>query len=165
MKINTLSLKNVNISLINIDERNMRNQNCSLYISKIRYKNIKNMHIKLLIQSNDSGQIIGYILSYNYNKIDGHIRIDIELDTMYTNFLNDAISLFCNYLYTCFPIRKIYYEIFAEINNKTTLQLKKIGFQKEACLKEDTFFNNSYCDKYIFSLDSNMFFEVMENGK
>lgn len=62
-------------------------------------------------------------------------------------------------------IRKIYFEICTELDNKLIAQLKKVGFKKEACLVEDTFYNNMYCDKYIFSLDINVFFEVLENGK
>lgn len=161
----TLSLKSVNISLINIDERNIPSQNYFSYISRIRFKNIRNIHIKLLVQANNCGQIIGYICSYNYNKTDGHIRIDAELDSKYTDYFNEALFLFCNYLYACFPIRKIYFEICTELDNKLIAQLKKVGFKKEACLVEDTFYNNMYCDKYIFSLDINVFFEVLENGK
>lgn len=154
-----LSLKGENISLLNVEERNIKNRNYSLYLSRIKFKNIHNIHIKLLIKSNNTGQIIGYILSYNYNKVDGHVRIDGDIEPKYMNeYFNEVLSLFCNYLYTCFPIRKIYFEIFNNLENNIIELLKEVGFKQEACLKEDTFYNNSYYNKYIFTLDVNDFF-------
>lgn len=163
---NLLSLKNTSISLLNVEERNIKNTNYSFYLSKIKFKNINNIHIKLLIKSNITGQFIGYILSYKHNKADGHIRIDFEIASEYINkYCGEVISLFCNYLYICFPIRKIYFEMYNHYENNFLQMLEKIGFKEEACLKEDTFFNNKYYDKHILSLDVNDFFEVKENGK
>lgn len=163
---NSLSLKNNNISLLNIEERNIKNVNYSFYVSKIKFKKINNIHMQLLVKSNISGQIIGYILSYNYNKIDGHIRIYCYIDTEYIEGLySEVISLFCNYLFVCFPIRKIYFELINNHEYNFIDFLQNIGFEKEACLKEDTFFNNQYYDKYILTLNSNIFFEVNKNGK
>lgn len=163
---NLLSLKGKNISLLNVEERNIKRHDYSLYLSKIKFKNIHNLHIKLLIKANNTGQIIGYILSYNYNRTDGHVRIYCDIDNKYMNeFFNEVLALFCNYLYTCFPIRKIYFEFFYDSESNIVDLLDKIGFEHEACLKEDTFYNNRYYDKYIFTLDSNVFFEVNKNGK
>lgn len=163
---NLLSLKGKNISLLNVEERNIKGRDYSLYLSKIRFKNIHNIHIKLLIKSNDTGQIIGYILSYNYNRTDGHVRIDCDIHLKYMNeYTNEVLSLFCNYLYTCFPIRKIYFEIFNNFESNIIELLEKVGFEQEACLKEDTFYNNKYYDKYVFTLDVNNFFGVNTNGK
>lgn len=162
----SLSLKSKNVTLLNVEERNIKNSNYSFYLSKIKFKNISNIHIKLLIKSNNTGQIIGYILSYNYNKADGHVRIDCDIDNEYINeYCNEVISLFCNYLFVCFPIRKIYFEMFNNYEYNNMELLEKIGFKEEACLKEDTFYNNKYYDKYILTLDSNDFFEVNTDGK
>ena len=53
------------ISLINVDERNLRKIDYDRYIEKIKFKSISmsNIHVKLLIKSNNSDQILGYIFS------------------------------------------------------------------------------------------------------
>lgn len=151
------------ISLINVDERNLRKCDYDRYIEKIKFKSISmsNIHVKLLIKSNDSDQILGYIFSYDYNKIDQHIKIDCDLDEKYMNmFFEEIVLKFCNYLFTYFPIRKIYFEVCNIYENSITELLERISFKKEACLKEDTFYNNRYYDKEIFTLDDDEFFEV-----
>ena len=122
---------------------------------------MSNIHVKLLIKSNNSDQILGYIFSYDYNKIDQHIKIDCDLDEKYMNmFFEEIVLKFCNYLFTYFPIRKIYFEVCNIYENSITELLERISFKKEACLKEDTFYNNRYYDKEIFTLDDDEFFEV-----
>ena len=151
------------ISLINVDERNLRKIDYDRYIEKIKFKSISmsNIHVKLLIKSNNSDQILGYIFSYDYNKIDQHIKIDCDLDEKYMNmFFEEIVLKFCNYLFTYFPIRKIYFEVCNIYENSITELLERISFKKEACLKEDTFYNNRYYDKEIFTLEDDEFFEV-----
>lgn len=144
------------ISLINVDERNLRKNDYDRYIEKIKFKSISmnNIHVKLLIKSNISDLILGYIFSYDYNKIDQHIKIDCDLDEKYMDmFFEKVVLKFCNYLFTYFPIRKIYFEVCNISEDNITELLEKIGFKKEACLKQDTFYNNRYLDKEIFTLD------------
>ena len=149
------------ISLINVDERNLRKIDYDRYIEKIKSISMSNIHVKLLIKSNNSDQILGYIFSYDYNKIDQHIKIDCDLDEKYMNmFFEEIVLKFCNYLFTYFPIRKIYFEVCNIYENSITELLERISFKKEACLKEDTFYNNRYYDKEIFTLDDDEFFEV-----
>jgi len=148
------NLKEKNITLVNIEERNIKNKNYAFYISKMNFTISKKIHIRLLIKLNLNGQIIGYISSYNYNKIDGHICITCEIDEKYiSDCLKEALCLFCNYLFTCFPIRKIYFEACNTSENKFLDVLKSLNFKQEACLKGDTFYNNKYYDKYILTLD------------
>lgn len=157
---NKLSLRNNDISLINIEERNLGKLDYSSYMEKIKFKNIQNIHIKLLVKLNNSDEIIGYILSYNYNRTDGHIRIDCQIEEKYIEkYYKEIFKMFCNYLYTCFPIRKIYYEGCENIEKNILALLQNIKFRKEACLKKDTFYNNQYMDKYIFTLDIRDFYE------
>lgn len=148
------------ISLINVDERNLRKNDYDRYIEKIKFKSISmnNIHVKLLIKSNISDLILGYIFSYDYNKIDQHIKIDCDLDEKYMDmFFEKVVLKFCNYLFTYFPIRKIYFEVCNISEDNITELLEKIGFKKEACLKQDTFYNNRYLDKEIFTLDFEKF--------
>lgn len=150
-----ITLYSEDITLINIEERNLKSNNYSKYIFEIQNKGISKIHVKLLIKLNFSDEIIGYILSYNYDITNGYIFLDYQLNEKYINkYLNTVIHLFCNYLYICFPIRKIYYELCVEKPENYIDFLNKSGFVQEACLKKDTFFNNNYLDKYIFSLST-----------
>ena len=158
-----LSFKGREISLANVDEKYLKKSDYDRYLENIKFKGISmgNIHVRLLIKLNNSNQTIGYIMSYDYNKTDQHIKIDCDIDEEYRDkFLSEAIARFCDYLYTYFPIKKIYFED-CNINGYNTKELlEKINFRQEARLKEDTFYNNKYYDKNIFTLDVNDFFEV-----
>ena len=118
---------------------------------------LKNIHTELAIQSMTNEQILGYIYSYNYNKIDSYLFIEINCNDDYNSAITlEACNIFFNYIFTCFPVRKIYYES-NHYNMKIMKDFRKIGFKLEANLKKDYFFNREYCDKYILALYSKDF--------
>lgn len=127
-------------------------EECQIKQKKDLYKfmNNKNINMKLLIKDISNDKICGYIAGYNYNKIDGYIYITTIMDTQ-ERMNKEAINIFINYIFKCFPIRKIYCEICD--NNKDKLKsFGDIGFQQEAVLEEDTFFDGNYYNKHILSL-------------
>lgn len=137
-----ISLKNDLIKLEPVDEEK---------ISKVleNFKETKNIHMILAIKRNNTEEIIGYIYSYNYNKIDNYEYINIVIDD--ENCITQACSLFLTYIFTCFPIRKVYYQ--GDSHNKCILlNLKKIGFELEANLKSNYFFEGEYRDLYILAI-------------
>lgn len=116
-------------------------------------------HIQLLMKSSNTGTVIGYICSYNFSKLDGYtyIKTFIESNEQEPETI-EAYNMFINYLYTCFPIRKIYVEICSQ-NSKSLQEFKKLGFKLEATLKNDTFFNGKYFDKNILALYKKDFYK------
>lgn len=152
--MNDLSLKGKIVYLVNNEEK----------IKELKFEtnDNKRIHIKLLIKLTDSENIIGEIYSYNYNSIDGYIYVNLSLqeEFMKEQFLHESIKMFFNYLFTCFPIRKIYYETYGNLLNKGIINnLKKIKFNLEANLKKDNFFDGEYHNRYILALYREDFFE------
>lgn len=110
-------------------------------------------HIYLLIVSTTNNVPIGYIYSNKYNKIDEYINVSIFLEDVPNreeSFI-ETINMFYNYLFTCFPIRKIYNEMF-EYNVVDLKILRKIGCKIEAKMKDDKFFDRKYHNKYILAM-------------
>lgn len=134
------------IDVIEGMERFKMTQKKDLY----EFLNNKRKDIKVFIKKISSQEIIGYITSYNYNKIDSYIYITSILEND-EKFNKEAITLFITHLFKYFPIRKIYCEIADNHLNKVKL-FNELGFKNEACLEKDVFFNGSYYNKNILSL-------------
>ena len=110
----------------------------------------KNLNMKLFIKDLSNDKICGYIGGYNYNKIDGYIYISTILGEKEKKN-KEAINIFVQYIFKCFPIRKIYCEI-CDNNKDKLITFQDMGFQREATLEEDTFFDGTYYNKHILSL-------------
>lgn len=115
-----------------------------------RFMNNSNMSFKVFIKDISSDKIIGYIAGYNYNKVDGYIYITSILEGK-ENLNKEALNLFIVYLLKCFPIRKIYCEVYENDNKKLDI-FQTIGFSKEATLNEDVFFDGKYYNKHVLAL-------------
>lgn len=120
---------------------------------------VKNLHTGLAIKDMKSEKTLGKIYSYQYNQIDDYIYFSVEIEKdVNSDVVFEACNIFFNYLFTCFPIRKVYYE-----GNcyciEVMKELKKIGFKVEANLKKDYFSFGEYCDRYILALYRNNFCE------
>lgn len=143
--MNSLSLEGQFVKLVAYDEYTNND-----YI----YSNtkLKNVHTELIIKSIASEQPLGHIYSYEYNQIDGYLSVGIHIDdNSDSSIILESCNMFFNYIFTCFPIRKIYYEG-NNYNINIMKNFKKMGFKLEANLIKDYFFNGNYCDKYILAL-------------
>ena len=111
--------------------------------------NLKQEEIKMFIKRIDNEDIIGMVKSYRYNKIDQYLYIAIIIDE-FNNYAEEAVEIFLDYLFKSFPIRKVYTEI---VNNhyEKKRMFEKMGFLTEVILKNDTFFDGDYLDKYILA--------------
>lgn len=127
-------------------------EDCELKQKSDLYKfmNNSNISIKVFIKDISSDKMIGYIAGYNYNKVDGYIYITSILEGK-ENLNKEALNLFIVYLLKCFPIRKIYCEVYENDNNKLDI-LQTIGFSEEATLDEDIFFDGKHYNKHILAL-------------
>lgn len=147
-----LNLKGKLVSLTNLDGK--------FAIDKYRIDTKLNLHVKLHIKLLESEEIVGYILSYNYNKIDGYMYINILLNNKDDDLFIESCKIFFEYLFLCFPVRKIYYEIKEYSLNKNYIKnLRKLKFKLEAKLSNDSFFDGKYYNRYIFALYREDFYE------
>lgn len=148
--MNELSLKGKNVELIPNNDAESNNN------SK-KFTNQSN-HMELSVKLIDSDNNIGKICSYNYNQIDGYVYIFIDISN--EKFFYEALELFINYLFSCFTIRKIYYQVYEHQLSKNTIQgLKDLKFEIEANLKEDNYYDGKYLCKYIFALYRQNFYK------
>lgn len=115
-----------------------------------KFMNNSNINIKVFIKNMSNDKIMGYIAGYNYNKIDGYIYVTSILEEQ-EQLNKEGLNLFIDYLFKCFPIRKIYCEVYEKNNNKLDI-IKAMGFREEAVLNEDVFFDGKYKNKYILAL-------------
>lgn len=119
----------------------------------------KNIQMQMIIKNKCNENIIGQICSYNYNKIDGYTYIDINMDDNgKKEFYIETCQMFFNYIFTCFPIRKLYFEGYKYELEKMRI-LKEIGFEIEGNLKQHNFFCGKYYDKYILSINRKDFYK------
>lgn len=125
-------------------------EECELKQKSDLYKFMNNSNIKVFIKDISSDKTIGYIAGYNYNKVDGYIYITSILEK-HKNLNKEALKLFIDYIFKCFPIRKIYCEVYENDNDKLDI-LQTIGFSEEATLDKDVFFDGKYYNKHILAL-------------
>jgi len=125
-------------------------EECELKQKNDLYKFMNNSNIKVFIKDISSDKTIGYIAGYNYNKVDGYIYITAILEKQ-KNLNKEALKLFIDYIFKCFPIRKIYCEVYENDNDKLDI-LQTIGFSEEATLDKDVFFDGKYYNKHILAL-------------
>lgn len=120
---------------------------------------LKKVHMRCAIKDIKNEEKIGFINSYQYNKIDNYAYFSLQTyKNLNSSIILEASNMFFNYLFTCFPVRKIYFE-----GNCYCIdimkELKRIGFKIEANLKKDCFIHGEYCDRYILALYKKDFYE------
>lgn len=135
----------INDNIEGFEECNIKQKN-DLY----KFINTSNTSIKVFIKDISINKVIGYIAGYKYNKVDGYIYITAILEKQ-KKLNEEALKLFIEYIFICFPIRKIYCEIYGNHNNKLDV-FQTIGFNEEAILDEDVFFDGKYYNRYILAL-------------
>ena len=118
----------------------------------------KKLQILLFIVPIEKDTPVGCIYSYKYNQTDGYLYTKIFIKNEDDKIYTEAFDIFYNYLFTYFPIRKIYYEEY-EYNKKNIRHLKDFNFNLECCLKKYKFYSGEYYDKYIFTLFRKDFYE------
>ena len=65
--------------------------------------------------------------------------------------MEEALKLFVDFLFISFPIHKICYKT-NQKNISTIKILMKLGFEVEACLKQDIYLDGEYVDKIVLAI-------------
>lgn len=116
-------------------------------------------HVFLLIVSTANNEVVGFVYSYDISPLDGTIYAAIYLKEAKRNkgFGAKAGALFLDYLFTYYPFRKIYCDVFGY--NKTSYSfLENTGFVVEGELKEHRFFGGQYYSLFKFAMYRELFY-------
>jgi len=108
-------------------------------------------HIFLMIHY--GGRPVGFIYSYEPNFLDGHAFLTAYLDPDYRDRGIAAVAglLFANYLFSYFPFRKLYCDVF-EYNYRSLAALTGAGLATEGVFRAHRFYGGRYWTMYRLAL-------------
>lgn len=117
-------------------------------------------HVFLLIY-NTNDDCCGLIYSYDYNVFDGFTYVTIYLQREFRNqgIAQKSGMLFFDYLFTYYPIRKIYCDVIS-YNEHSRHFLIKSGMEIEGELKQHRFYAGQYYDVIKFSVFRENFYKL-----
>lgn len=110
--------------------------------------------ITLVVAERETGIACGFGRAYNVNLADGWAWLQAYLspEVRLRPFqVAEAAALFANYLFTMFPLRKLYSEV--NSYNRRALRLdERLGFREHGRLPNHVWFKDRYWDTILFSL-------------
>lgn len=158
--------------LVEIFELMMQAEDQALFLGRVQINSlpdfekwmIHNMsmyyHDFYVLQDTQTYKVVGYVYSYDYRLYDLHCKVSIFLKPEYRNVGIGALAgiRFLNELFTSFPLRKIYADVYDY--NKQSLQSNLgAGFEEEGVLKEYRFNAGKYYDMHMLSITRERFYE------
>lgn len=106
------------------------------------------------------GKFAGFVASYDYKVVDGHIKGMIYIDPKYrSGYVGMAGIEFANILFQYYNIHKIYTEVYS-YNKYSISYHEKIGFTEECRLKDYKYFDGSYWDVIYYQISREQFYRV-----
>lgn len=119
--------------------------------SEVRIKS--NIITQLMIHQNDINTTIGTVYAYDAHLTDGFLFMTLFLINSHISqgYGAEASLLFIDYLFSYFPLRKIYTEVY-DYNERSLHFHRRAGLQEEGCFLQHRFFNGVYADLYRFAL-------------
>ena len=135
---------------------------CQMVYNELTFKEeflslLKNSyHVFLFIypkNAESNADPIGFISTYKFNRLDGHIQLSIFLLPEYRkmHYSVEAGIIICHYLFTYYPIRKVCCSVFG-YNTVCADLLLSIGFEKDGELRQHKYYNGRYYNVFLFSL-------------
>jgi len=117
-------------------------------------------HILQIICTPVSQTPIGMTYSYKADYFNGHVFVCTFIDSKHRNYLYgaEASLLFTDYLFSYYPFRKIYAEVY-EHNVASRNNLIKGGWIQEGQLKKHIWRVGEYKDMFIYALYREYFYE------
>ncbi len=102
---------------------------------------------------------IGYAYAYDYRRNDLNCKLCLFLKKEYRDSGLGAFATikYMDLLFRCYPIRKIYFDIY-DYNKQSLKSNLQAGFIEEGCLKEYRYHNGSFYDLHILSMDRETFY-------
>lgn len=107
----------------------------------------------LCVEEKSSHQLIGHINMYGYNPDDNYAFMGIYIcpAKRSLSFGLEAFTLFVKYIFVCFSLNKLYFDIF-EYNPQAWQAIEKLGFHKEGEFKRHILYDGRYWTMYRFAL-------------
>lgn len=133
------------------------------------YKNefwdrLKNFyHTFFMIYTKKENKPIGFLFSYQFNTNDRicYTTIYVEKEYRKTRVAAVAGTMFCDYLFSFYDLRKIYAIVY-DYNNASKDFLTHAGFSEEGRLKEHRYYSGKYYDMLTLALYRDTFYEKMK---
>lgn len=117
--------------------------------------------ITLLVEERKTGALVGLQRAYNVNLADGWAWLQLyfaEGARLQPFKIGEATALFANYLFTMFPMRKLYAEVHA-YNTRTLSLVDRLGFEDHGRLPEHVWYDERYWDVLMSSLSREKWLE------
>lgn len=116
-------------------------------------------HTFLIITKSNENHA-GFIYSYDANLVDGFVFVTTFLkpSSRQSGLGAKAGILFYNYLFSYYPLRKIYCDVF-EYNEESLSALRKASFIIEGTFHKHRFFRGNYYTMYRLALYREQFYE------
>ena len=144
------------------------NKEFSQYLSSEPYRTIKEAEdliaknttafankeaISWKVSLNDSDKLIGYIGFWRMDKANFRAEVGFGIDNNFRNkgFITEALDLILDFGFN----QMNFHSIMADTDplNKASIKvLEKIGFKKEAHIRENYYFRGKFIDSYYFGL-------------
>jgi RimJ/RimL family protein N-acetyltransferase len=109
--------------------------------------------VQLIIHESGTETPVGTIFAYDASIGDGYAFGTIYIDEPYRRkrYGLQALCLFIDYLFTYFPLRKLYSDVYA-YNIHSLSVMRAAGVVQEGCFREHRYHAGRYEDLYRFSL-------------
>lgn len=110
--------------------------------------------ITLLAAERQEGRVGGFVRAYNVNLADGWAWVQAYFapeGRLRPFEVGEAAALFANYLFTMFPLRKLYSEV-NSYNERVVRLCERLGFREHGRLPEHVWLKDRYWDLVLFSL-------------
>lgn len=123
--------------------------------------NLRNeYHDFYIVEEQAQKKIVGFVYSYAYRVYDLHCKVAVVLCPEYRQCGIGAFMglTFMNLLFSQYPIRKIYVDIY-DFNKESLQSNLEAGFVEEGRLKEYRYFANQYHDLHVLSMERKVFEE------
>ena len=131
------------------------------FIDEMKRRYQKGEHTRFMINVGD--KTVGTIFSYDYSLVNGwlYVATYIQPEHQANGFGAIAWGLFAEYLFSYWPIRKIYCNVY-EFNHMSLSTQKSGGLEEEARLSKHIHWNGEYHDCFTMSLTRERFDEVVK---
>lgn len=118
----------------------------------------REFHDFFLIRDAIRDNLIGYVHNYDFSLIDGHCKLSIYIDGEYrkTGIGGFVMVKFLNYLFTKYPLRKVYSTIY-DYNYESLTSNLAAGFVEEGVINEYRYHDGKNYAIHYLSMSYNQF--------
>lgn len=116
-------------------------------------------HDFFLVRDKSENSLIGYVHDYDFSLVDGHCKLSVYIDENYrkTGIGGFAAIHFMNYLFSNYPLRKIYSTIY-DYNSESLNSNFAAGFVEEGVLGDYRYHDGHYYAVHYLSMSRENFY-------